>query len=82
MRNRHRTLLTADAMCADDHDALLHIAEQVADCFAGAGAGYAFVEEDQIEGLAATLASFLAVAGIRVNSAGTGDPIPGEIHSP
>lgn len=44
---------------------LHRIAEQVADCFAGSG--YAFVEQDKIDGLALTLNSFLTVAGIPVN---------------
>ncbi|MEV6632218.1 hypothetical protein AB0M54_15845 [Actinoplanes sp. NPDC051470] len=62
-------------MSADDHDVLRHIAEQVADCFADSG--YAFVEEDKVEGLAAMLGSFLTVAGIPVNPPDTGDfPIP------
>jgi hypothetical protein len=49
-------------MSADDHDLLWRIAEQVADCFADSG--YAFVEEDKIEELAAVLGSFLSLAGI------------------
>jgi len=59
------TLPTSDPTSADDRDALWHIADQVADCFADSG--YAFVEEDKIDGLAATLGSFLTVAGIPVN---------------
>jgi hypothetical protein len=46
-------------------DPLHRIAEQVADCFAGSG--YAFVEQDKIDGLAVVLNSFLTVAGIPVN---------------
>lgn len=46
-------------------DPLHWIAEQVADCFTYSG--YAFVEEDKIDGLAAVLSSFLTVAGIPVN---------------
>ena len=61
-------------------DTLRHIAEQVADCFADAG--YAFVEEDKIEGLAAALGSFLTVAGIRVNSPGIIGPAPCRDSSP
>ena len=47
-------------------DPLHRIAEQVADCFADSG--YAFVEQDKIDGLAAVLNSFLTVAQISVNS--------------
>ena len=52
-------------MSTDDHDALRRIAERVADCIADTG--YAFVEDDKVEGLAATLGSFLTVAGIPVH---------------
>ena len=66
---------TAGPMSADDRDVLRHIAEQVADCFADSG--YAFVEEDKVEGLAAMLGSFLTLAGIPINPPHTGDsPIP------
>jgi hypothetical protein len=70
MRSSHDTQisaapLTPNVMSADDHDVLRHIAEQVADRFADSG--YAFVEEDKIDGLAATLGSFLSLAGIPVN---------------
>jgi hypothetical protein len=44
---------------------LHRIAEQVADCFADSG--YAFVEQDKIDGLAVVLDSFLTEAGIPVN---------------
>ena len=44
---------------------LASITEQVADCFADSG--YAFVEQDKIDGLAVMLNSFLTVAGITVN---------------
>jgi hypothetical protein len=46
---------------------LRHIAEQVAGCFAASG--YAFIEEDRIDALTATLGSFLEVTGIPVNAA-------------
>ena len=62
-------------MTATTHaDPLRLIAEQVADCFAGSG--YAFVEEGKINGLAATLGSFLTVAGIEVNPPDTNEPDP------
>jgi hypothetical protein len=61
-------------MRAQNADPLRQIAEQVAYCFAERG--YAFVEDDKVEGLAALLESFLTVAGIPANLAGTGDPIP------
>jgi hypothetical protein len=61
-------------MSVKSYDPLHRIAEQVADCFAESG--YAFVEDDKIEGLAALLGSFLTVARIPVNLPGTGDPIP------
>lgn len=47
------------------NDSLHRIAEQVADCFADSG--YAFVEQDKIDGLAAALNSFLNAADIPVN---------------
>jgi hypothetical protein len=47
------------------NDPLHRIAEQVADCFADSG--YAFVEQDKIDGLAIMLNSFLTIAGIPVN---------------
>lgn len=53
-------------------DPLRLIAGQVADCFANSG--YAFVEEDKIDGLAATLGSFLTAAGIPVNRPDMGGP--------
>jgi hypothetical protein len=55
-------------------DPLHWIAEQVADRFADSG--YAFVEEDKIDGLAAILGSFLTMAGIPVNPPDTDDPDP------
>jgi len=63
-----------DAYGDNDYDSLWHIAEQVADCFAYSG--YAFVEDDKIDGLAATLGSFLTVAGIPVNPPDIVDPAP------
>jgi hypothetical protein len=48
-----------------DDGPLRLIAEQVADYFTYSG--FAFVEEDKIDGLAATLGSFLTVAGIPLN---------------
>ena len=60
---------TTDETEADDP---LHlIAEQVADYFTYSG--YAFVEEDRIDGLAAVLGSFLTVAGIPANPPDTDD---------
>jgi hypothetical protein len=53
MRNSHDT---------QNFDVLRHVAERVADCIADTG--YAYVEDDNIEGLVATLGSFLTVAGI------------------
>jgi hypothetical protein len=52
-------------MSVKDRDRLHQIAEQVANCFAESG--YAFVEDDKLEGLAALLGSFLTVAGIPIN---------------
>lgn len=70
-------------MSVKDIDPLHRIAEQDADCFADSG--YAFVTEDKIDGLAAVLGSFLAVAGIPVNPPGAehpdDDPFPLEIPS-
>ena len=68
MRNNHRhhvpgpfPLTSPDAAGADEHGTLRRIAEQVADCFADSG--YAFVEDDKIDGLAATLGIFLTSTG-------------------
>ncbi|MCO8274414.1 hypothetical protein M1L60_27825 [Actinoplanes sp. TRM 88003] len=46
-------------------DPMRRIAQQVADCFAGNG--YAFVEDDQLDVLAAALSSFLVNARIAIN---------------
>lgn len=45
---------------------LMRIAEQVADCFSESG--YAFVEDDKVQTLAAVLQTFLTVMGIPVNN--------------
>ncbi len=58
-------------MSGRERDPIYRIAEQVADYFRYSG--YAFVEEGKIDGLAAMLQSFLAVADIPVNSAYIGD---------
>lgn len=55
-------------MSTQSTDPLLWIAEQVADLFSEHG--YAFVEDDKLDGLAAVLRSFLVVAGIPVNTPG------------
>ena len=55
-------------MRVQNADPLWQIAEQVAYCFADHG--YAYVEDDKIEGLTEVLRSFLTVAGIPVNVAG------------
>lgn len=52
-------------MSVKSRDPLHQIAEQVADCLAASG--YAFVEDDKIEGLAALLGSFLVVADVPIN---------------
>jgi len=67
-------------MSVKSHDRIHQIAEQVANCFAESG--YAFIEDDKIEGLAALLGSFLTVAGIPINPLGTSDPMPSdsELH--
>ena len=52
-------------------DPLCRVAQQVADCLASDG--YAFVEDDELDRLAAALTSFLVNAGIPTNvSAGHG----------
>ncbi|SDT35161.1 hypothetical protein [Actinoplanes derwentensis] len=56
-------------MTLKNSDMLRRTAEQVANCLAESG--YAFVEEDKIDGLAATLETYLNVAGIPVNTGGT-----------
>jgi hypothetical protein len=67
-------LLKESPMSSQDCDPLRRIAGQVAYCFAERG--YAFIEDDKIEGLAALLGSFLTVAGIPVNPLSTDDPAP------
>ncbi|GIE95811.1 hypothetical protein [Paractinoplanes rishiriensis] len=59
-------------MKTGNEDPVLRGARRVADTLAGCG--YAFIEDDQLDGLAAVLRSFLTVARIPVNSteAGTG----------
>lgn len=64
----------------NDHETLRHIAEQVADCFSACG--YAFVEDDKLEALAATLQSFLAVVGIPVNAANPAGAAPTAVGRP
>ena len=54
-------------MSIPKNDPLWRIAEQVADGISETG--YAFIEDDKIEGLAATLQSFLLVARIHVQAA-------------
>ncbi|MEV6341869.1 hypothetical protein [Actinoplanes sp. NPDC051851] len=49
-------------MTTSDEDPVWRIAVQVADCFSQGG--YAFVEDDMIDSLAATLRTFLERAGI------------------
>lgn len=62
-------------MSTQNGDPLRRIAEHVADRLSECG--YAFVEDDKIEGLAAVLRSFLTVAGISVNTVkGDVDPMP------
>ncbi|MBG0568164.1 hypothetical protein [Actinoplanes aureus] len=50
------------------------IADLVADCLSERG--YAFVEEDKIDALAATLEAFLLTAGIPTNASEVGEPEP------
>jgi len=52
---------------AQEADTLRRDAERVADCFAESG--YAFIEDDKIEGLAEALKSFLSATDIPVNPA-------------
>ncbi|MEU4424184.1 hypothetical protein AB0F81_26455 [Actinoplanes sp. NPDC024001] len=56
-------------------DDLLHeVAEQVADSLSQRG--YAFVEDDKIEALTATLQAFLQTAGIPLNPSGRASSPP------
>ena len=64
-------------MIAQVDDPLMRIAEHVADCFSGSG--YAFVEADKVETLAAVLHTFLTVAGIPVNTAA--EPHVGDVDA-
>ena len=61
-------------MSTQNGDRLRRIAEKVADCFSEHG--YAFVEDDKIDGLTTVLRSFLTVAGIPVNTPNAADAWP------
>ncbi|MEU4557192.1 hypothetical protein AB0F72_02300 [Actinoplanes sp. NPDC023936] len=52
-------------MADTDRDPLRDAAQRVADCWSQGG--YAFVEDDRIDGLATTLRAFLHVAAIPMN---------------
>jgi hypothetical protein len=56
-------------MKTGNEDPVLRGARRVADTLAGCG--YAFIEDDQLDGLVAVLRSFLTVARIPVNSTET-----------
>jgi hypothetical protein len=64
-------------MGAQHSDPLRHVAEQVADCLSARG--YAFVEDDNLDTLAATLRSFLTAAGIPVNPVDAADDEPSAV---
>jgi hypothetical protein len=53
-------------MSTQNGDPLWRVAEQVADCLSERG--YAFVDDDKLESLAAALRSFLTATGIPVNA--------------
>ena len=61
-------------MVAQIDDPLMRVAAQVADSLSTAG--YAFVEDDRIEALAAFLQTFLTVAGIPVNNPADSADVP------
>ena len=63
-------------MMVESHEPLQRIAAQVANCFAESG--YAFIEDDQLDGLVVQLEAFLAVAGIAVNPPGANDRTSGD----
>jgi hypothetical protein len=56
-------------MAIQNGDPLWRVADRVADCLSEHG--YAFVEDDKLEALAAVLRSFLTAAGIPVNAGET-----------
>ncbi|MFD1364283.1 hypothetical protein [Actinoplanes sichuanensis] len=60
-------------MIAHTDDPIRDVAEQVADNLSHRG--YAFVEDDKVESLAATLRAFLQAAGIPLNAAGETEPV-------
>lgn len=49
-------------LSAQDHEPMRHIAQRVADCISKSG--YAFIEDDKLEALAAALTFFLVEADI------------------
>ena len=59
-------------MIAPTEDPIRDAAEQVANSLSQRG--YAFVEEDMIEPLTATLRAFLQTAGIPLNTVGVPNP--------
>ncbi|MEU4693729.1 hypothetical protein [Actinoplanes sp. NPDC023714] len=62
------------------NDPIDEIAEKVADLFAARG--YAFVEEDHLEALAAVLSAFLLTAGIAVHETRPGAELTGPAAAP
>lgn len=58
----------------DMEDPIYRIAAQVADCLSARG--YAFVEDDKLETLAAVLRTFLTVTGTPVNVEGGANATP------
>jgi hypothetical protein len=60
-------------------DTLWRAAEQVADCLAERG--YAFVEDDQLDTLAAALRSFLTETGVPVNAVDASGAVPATTES-
>ncbi|WP_433832282.1 hypothetical protein ACQP2E_15735 [Actinoplanes sp. CA-015351] len=58
-------------MSDTDQDPLRQAAARIADFWSHRG--YAFVEDDQFEGLATTLSAFLCVARVPVNDTVTAD---------
>jgi hypothetical protein len=63
--NRDKRSLIGELSMPQQNDPILAIADNVADMIADSG--YAYVEDEHLDGLAVALRSFLSAAGIPVN---------------
>jgi len=64
-------------MSIQNGDPLWRVAERVADCLSERG--YAFVEDDKLESLAAALRSFLTATGVPVSAVDARGEVPNAV---